>query len=88
MVSSSSGEVVYTPPSALEVPILMSEMVMWLRAAIEIHPILVSGIAQLQLIHIHLFLDGSGRTSRLLSTLCLYKAGYDFKCRSYESIGV
>jgi Fic family protein len=24
-------------------------------------------------------LDGNGRTSRLLSTLCLYRAGYDFK---------
>ncbi|MCK5133640.1 MAG: Fic family protein [Candidatus Sabulitectum sp.] len=79
VVSSSSGEVIYTPPSALEVPILMSEMVMWLRSDIEIHPILVSGIAQFQLVHIHPFLDGNGRTSRLLSTLCLYKAGYDFK---------
>jgi len=39
----------------------------------------VSGIAQFQLVHIHPFLDGNGRTSRLLSTLCLYKAGYDFK---------
>ena len=79
VVSSSSGEVIYTPPSALEVPILMSEMVMWLKSDIEIHPILVSGIAQFQLVHIHPFLDGNGRTSRLLSTLCLYKAGYDFK---------
>lgn len=34
---------------------------------------------QFQLVHIHPFLDGNGRTSRLLSTLCLYKAGYDFK---------
>ncbi|MBC8473012.1 MAG: hypothetical protein H8D56_26420, partial [Planctomycetes bacterium] len=25
------------------------------------------------------FLDGNGGTSRLLSTLCLYRAGYDFK---------
>jgi Fic family protein len=27
----------------------------------------------------HRFVDGNGRTSRLLSTLCLYRAGYDFK---------
>ena len=40
---------------------------------------LVSGLSQFQLVHIHPFLDGNGRTSRLLSTLCLYKAGYDFK---------
>jgi Fic family protein len=35
--------------------------------------------AQFQFVHIHPFLDGNGRTSRLLSTLCLYRAGYDFK---------
>jgi Fic family protein len=39
----------------------------------------VSGVAQYQLVHIHPFLDGNGRTSRLLSTLCLYRSGYDFK---------
>ena len=38
-----------------------------------------SGIAQFQLVHIHPFLEGNGRVSRLLSTLCLYRAGYDFK---------
>jgi Fic family protein len=79
VVNSSTGEVIYTPPSAVEVPIMMSEMVKWLNADLEIHPVLVSGIAQFQLVHIHPFLDGNGRTSRLLSTLCLYKAGYDFK---------
>ena len=39
----------------------------------------MSGIAQFQLVHIHPFLDGNGRTARLLSTLCLYQRGYDFK---------
>jgi Fic family protein len=53
--------------------------VKWLNSGLEIHPVLVSGVAQFQLVHIHPFLDGNGRTSRLLSTLCLYKAGYDFK---------
>lgn len=79
VANSSTGEVIYTPPSAVEVPIMMSEMVKWLNADLEIHPVLVSGIAQFQLVHIHPFLDGNGRTSRLLSTLCLYKSGYDFK---------
>ena len=79
VANSSTGEIIYTPPSALEVPIMMSEMVKWLNSDLEIHPVLVSGIAQFQLVHIHPFLDGNGRTSRLLSTLCLYKAGYDSK---------
>lgn len=79
VVDSSTGEVIYTPPTAVEVPMMMSELVKWLNDELDIHPVLVSGIAQFQLVHIHPFLDGNGRTSRLLSTLCLYKAGYDFK---------
>ena len=79
VANSSTGEVIYTPPSAVEVPIMMSEMVKWLNGDLDIHPVLISGIAQFQLVHIHPFLDGNGRASRLLSTLCLYKAGYDFK---------
>ncbi len=79
VANSKTGAVIYTPPSAVEIPVMMSEMVKWLNSDFEIHPVLVSGIAQFQLVHIHPFLDGNGRASRLLSTLCLYKAGYDFK---------
>jgi Fic family protein len=79
IVNSATREVIYTPPPAHDVPILMTEMVDWLNKESEIHPVLISGIAQFQLVHIHPFLDGNGRTSRLLSTLCLYQAGYDFK---------
>jgi len=79
VAKSSTGKIIYTPPSAVEVPIMMSELVKWLNSSLEIHPVLISGIAQFQLVHIHPFLDGNGRASRLLSTLCLYKAGYDFK---------
>ena len=79
VVNSASGETVYTPPPAHDMPILIREMVDWLNDPADVHPVLVSGVAQFQCVHIHPFLDGNGRTSRLLSTLCLYRAGYDFK---------
>ena len=79
VVNSATGETIYTPPSPDEVPSLMRELVTWLNRPSDIHPVIVSGISQFQLVHIHPFIDGNGRTSRLLSTLCLYRAGYDFK---------
>jgi Fic family protein len=79
VVNAATGETVYTPPSAFDVPALMAELVRWLAEPGDAHPVIVSGIAQFQLVHIHPFLDGNGRTSRLLSTLCLYRSGYDFK---------
>jgi Fic family protein len=79
VVNSATGETVYTPPPAYDVPIMMAELVDYLNSEAETHPVLVSGISQFQLVHIHPFLDGNGRTSRLLSTLYLYRAGYDFK---------
>lgn len=79
VVNSVTGEVVYTPPPAHDVPIMMAELVEWFNREQDVHPVLMSGISQFQFVHIHPFLDGNGRTSRLLSTLCLYRAGYDFK---------
>ncbi len=69
---------IYTPPPPYEVPILMAEFVCWLNEDHSIHPVLISGIAQFQLLHIHPFLDGNGRTSRLLSLLFLNRLGYAF----------
>ena len=79
IVNSATGETIYTPPPPQAVPELMRELVSWLNRPTDIHPVIVSAIAQFQLVHIHPFLDGNGRASRLLSTLLLYKAGYDFK---------
>jgi len=79
VVNSASGQTVYTPPAPYDVPSLMSELITWLNRPSPLHPVLISGVAQFQLVHIHPFLDGNGRASRLLSTLCLYRAGYDFK---------
>jgi Fic family protein len=79
VVNSTTKEVIYTPPPASEVPHLMFELVRWINSSYDLNPILLSGLAQFQLVHIHPFLDGNGRSARLLSTLCLYRFGYDFK---------
>ncbi|MFA6111768.1 MAG: Fic family protein [Candidatus Latescibacterota bacterium] len=79
VANSQTHEILYTPPPPEAVPPLMHDFVAWLQDETGIHPVLVAGIAQFRLVHIHPFVDGNGRTSRLLSTLCLYRAGYDFK---------
>ena len=79
VVNSKTKEIIYTPPPVYEIGMMMQDLVRYINDVIEIHPVLVAGIAQFQLVHIHPFLDGNGRTARLLSTLCLYRKGYDFK---------
>lgn len=79
VINSKTKKVIYTPPPVYELPQMMQELIDWLNQEKIVHPVLISGIAQFQLVHIHPFLDGNGRTARLLSTLCLYRSGYDFK---------
>jgi len=79
VANSKTREIIYTPPAPYDVPLFMQELVDWLQHEEAIPAVLVAGIAQFQLVHIHPFLDGNGRTARLLSTICLYRSGYDFK---------
>ena len=79
VANSITKEIIYTPPTAYDVPMLMTELVDWLQNEKSIPPVLIAGIVQFQLVHIHPFLDGNGRAARLLSTLYLYRSGYDFK---------
>lgn len=79
VANSRTREIIYTPPGPFEVAHLMREFVEWINKAGDVSPVLVAGIAQFQFVHIHPFIDGNGRTARLLSTLILYKTGYDFK---------
>lgn len=79
VVNSITGEIIYTPPSSEEVPALMKEFLEWLNTEKEISPVLIAGVAQHRFVDIHPFLDGNGRTARVLCTLILYQKGYDFK---------
>ena len=73
-------EILYTGPGAEHVPKLMADFVHWLqKSEEEISPVLVAGIAHLEIAAIHPFNDGNGRTARALAALVLYQRGYDFR---------
>ena len=63
-------------PNALKVPELMDEFIAWLQSDIEDNPIKIAADAHFKLVSIHPFVDGNGRTARLLMNLLLMQAGY------------
>jgi Fic family protein len=62
-------------PNAKKVPDLMEECISWLQHN-ETQPLLLAADAHFKLVSIHPFVDGNGRTARLLMNLILMQAGY------------
>ena len=62
----------YVPPDAYKVPYLVDELLDWLNNSTdEMYPVIIAGILHYELVRIHPFVDGNGRTSRLMATLIL-----------------
>ncbi len=62
----------YMPPDAYKVPGLVDELLDWLNNSTdEMYPIIIAGILHYELVRIHPFVDGNGRTSRIMATLIL-----------------
>jgi Fic family protein len=79
---SSTGSIVYLSPEAPDVPELMRSLIEWINAELtdgELPAPIVAALAHYQFATIHPYLDGNGRTTRLLATLILRKAGYGLK---------
>lgn len=67
----------HTPPEAEEVPILMRELIEWLRkSGLTTHPVELAALLHHKLVYIHPFFDGNGRTARLVMNLILMQAGF------------
>jgi Fic family protein len=76
---SGSGKIVYLPPEAPDVPVLMAALVSFVNDAIRNGKLpvpIIAGLAHYQFATIHPYLDGNGRAARLLTTLILRRAGY------------
>ncbi len=79
ITDSLSGNIVYMPPEASDVPTLMKEFVEWINEPSDLASPIKASIIHYQFVTIHPYFDGNGRTARLLTTLALHKAGYDLK---------
>lgn len=67
----------HQPPDAWDVPQQMATWGDWLRGpALEFHPIERAALAHHRLAAIHPFIDGNGRTARLVMNLLLLRDGY------------
>lgn len=77
VADSRSRGIVYLPPEAKDVRKLMADMVEWICQAeqAEVPTPVIAGLAHYQFVTIHPFMDGNGRTARLLATLILHRGG-------------
>lgn len=63
-------------PNPHKVPDLMHEFQLWLTSKQDLHPVAFAGEAHYRFVSIHPFVDGNGRTARLLMNTLLLMYGY------------
>lgn len=67
----------FIPPKPENIPVLMKELIDKLQELKEKHhPVEFSALLHKELVTIHPFIDGNGKTARLLMNLALLQAGY------------
>lgn len=67
----------HIPPHAWEINQLMTAWGDWLKEAqTQAHPVQTAALAHHRLVAVHPFIDGNGRTARLVMNLILMQQGY------------
>ena len=74
-----TGEIFFRPPQNQEVPGLVKDLLGWINSeeSKELDPIIEAGVLHYEFVRIHPFVDGNGRTARVLAALILYLRGFD-----------
>lgn len=67
----------HVPPQPWQVPMLMEDMILWVHNnSASLHPVILAAEIHERIATIHPFIDGNGRTSRLVMNLILIQNGY------------
>lgn len=77
-VWNDDGTPAYIPPEYSEVPTLLDELIKYINDSDD-HPLIKAAVIHYQLVTIHPFEDGNGRTARIISSYYLSLNGYGFK---------
>ena len=67
----------HIPPDFLKLPELMEKLILNYETWNKYHPIIQAALLHGELVKIHPFVDGNGRTSRLITNLDLMNHGYN-----------
>lgn len=73
--NDGSGQTVFEPPAPEAIPGLVDEIGATLEAA-DWHPAIAAAWAHVATAAVHPFLDGNGRTARVLASLAMYRGGF------------
>ena len=74
---TESGSPEYIRPEYSDIPSLLDELVEYVNTTDD-HPLIIAAVVHYQLVTIHPFEDGNGRTARLMSGYILDLYGYGF----------
>ena len=67
----------YVPPTPTKIPTLMKKFTAKISSLKdELHPVVAAAKTHVGIVDIHPFVDGNGRTARLLMNLTLFQLGY------------
>lgn len=82
-----TGKVVYLPPDVEMVKDLITELITYIKDySTTVDPLILAGIFHKQMVIIHPFMDGNGRTTRLATKVLLAKMGLNtFTLFSFEN---
>jgi len=82
-----TGKVVYLPPNVEKVKDLTTDLIAYIKDKSHfVDPLILAGIFHKQMVIIHPFMDGNGRTTRLATKVLLTKMGLNtFNLFSFEN---
>lgn len=82
-----TGQPVYLPPDVKDVELLMEDLIEFTNGNRKnLDPLILAGIFHKQMVIIHPFMDGNGRTTRLITKLLLAAMGLNtFNLFSFEN---